>query len=261
MAWLPRSGHVSQLEHATGYAGSGLSDCGPSCLTRYAREAGILDLAGGIPDQLSQVAEDVRGYPDGPSNGYVSIDQLQTWLGGHGIASHYTEDWGAARAAAWTILLVDAFQLAPAQYPQDWSWLGANTGVGDHLILGLPQYRGSATYCNDPLAYDLGEVDNDYDIGALGTAFRAALLLPSTHHGEDPVPPVPVPPTPAPRPVRRMVNRACGLKLVANHTSVALAQIPPHGQILDLGVRSHEWAHIQWRDKIGWVPAKYIVNL
>ena len=261
MAWEPRSAHVSQLEHATGYAGIGLNDCGPSCLTRYAREAGILDLAGGIPDQLSQVAEDVRGYPDGPSNGYVSIDQLQTWLGNHGIASHYTEDWGAARAAAWTILLVDAFQLAPAQYPQDWSWLGANTGVGDHLILGMPEYRGSATYCNDPLAYDLGEVDNDYDIGALGTAFRAALLLPSTHHGEDPVPPVPVPPTPAPRPVRRMVNRACGLKLVAAHGGHDLYAIPAHGQLLDLGVRANGFAHVQFRDRVGWVPAKYIVNL
>ena len=260
MAWEPRSKHVSQLEHAGGaYTGIGLNDCGPACLTRYGREAGILDAGGPIPDQLSRVAEDVRGYPDGPSNGYVSIDQLQTWLGNHSVASHYTEDWGAARHAAWAILLVDAFQLSPPQYPQDWSWLGANTGVGDHLILGLPQYRGSGTYCNDPLAYDNGEADNSYDPDALAVAFRAALLLPPTHHGEDPAPPVPVPPAPAPTPTRRMASQRCGLKLVAKHGGHDLATIPAHGQLLDLGVRSGGFGHVQYRSIVGWIMADNII--
>ena len=259
--WSPQSDHVSQLEHANAsWDGLGNNDCGPGCLTRYGREAGILPLGVAIHDQLSHVAEEIRGYPDGPNNGYVSVDQMQTWLGNHNTHSHYTEDWATARAAAWSICLVDAFQLSPPQYPQDWSWLGANTGLGDHFVLWLPQWRGTIDWYNDPLAYDLGEVDNQYDLGAMEAAFRAALVLPSTHHGEDPAP-IPAPPKPAPIPIRRMVSQPAGLKAIASHGGPNIYNIPKHGQLLDLGVRFNGFSQVQYLIKVGWVPTNIVVNL
>jgi len=255
--WTPLSGHVSQLEHGTGWSGQGLNDCGPASALRYAREAGKLPL-GDIAGQLSDAAQQMRGQPDTPDNGYVTFSMVQDWLDNLGIASTYTNDFAAVEASAWAILLVDAYQLAPAQYPQDWSWLGQNSGLGDHLIAALPYWQGAGDWYNDPLAYDLGEVDNRYDTTAVAAAFRGGLVLPSTHRGEDPDPPAP-PPAPAPKPVRRMARIACGLKRNARHGGPNLDNIPAHGQLLDLGGRSAVWAHVQYRASVGWIPADAIV--
>ena len=261
MSWQPQSSHVSQLHHAGGADElQGNNDCGIAVLVRYGREKGILPLDEAIADQLSRVAEDVRGYPDSPSNGYVSFEQMQAWLFNHGVVSHYVPSYnGQVVTAAWSALLVDAFQLSPAQYPQTWSWLGENTGVGDHLILWLPQWNGSINWFNDSLAYDAGgEVDNEYDLGSIGRAFRGGLILPATGHGEE-APPIPAPPRPAPKPVRMMAKQACGLKATTSHLTAAIAQIPTHGQLLDLGTRAGRWAHVQWRDRTGWIMADNIM--
>jgi len=258
--WLPRSAHCSQLEHATGYQGNGLLDCGPCSCVRYLREAGKLPIDGDIPAQLSDAAYAIRGHPDDWTNGTVSVAALQTYLGSYGIASHYTEDYAVALQSPWSILLVDAFNLAPAQYPQDASWLGWDSGQGDHFIAWLPVWQGSTYWVDDPLAFNNGEQDCIYDAGALASAFRAALILPSTHHGEDPVP-VPHPPAPAPVPVRRMASRQVGLKLRSAHGGKDIYTIPAHGQLIDLGVRNQGWAWVLFRDRRGWIPADAIVDL
>jgi hypothetical protein len=261
----PRSQHVSQLAHAGGAGlGSGWDDCGPASVLRYLREAGKVDPAGDIPAQLSDIAYRVRGTADSAANGPVDVNALSSALRNYGVATHYSETYADAEKAPWSVVLVDAFQLAPAQYPQDAGWLGTDSGSGDHYILWLPQWQGSAYWFNDPLAYNNGQQDCQYAAASIQTAFRCALVLPTTGHGEDAAP-LPAPPTPAPTPLRRMVSAACTLKPAPSHQGAGVmrngqeVQIPAHGQLIDTWVRTNGWARVQYTDLHGWVPANLIV--
>jgi hypothetical protein len=259
MAWtraLPRSEHCSQLTHVGGITGTGLDDCGISAAQRRLREGGELDPAGDIVTQLGQLAYEVRDHADNYSNGTLSVAQVAQLLANHGVGSHYTESFGEAHGAAWSLLLVDGTRLAPAQYPA--GWFGNLGGQANHFILWLPAYLGSDTWVNDPLAYWNGQEDCQYSLESLEAAFYAALILPSTGHGEDQAD-VPQPPRQAPKPVRRMVSHPCGLLPKPLHGTPAIATLPAHGQLLDSGVRRGDLAYVQYRAQWGWVQANLIV--
>jgi len=84
--------------------------------------------------------------------------------------------WGAV-VRPWTIFLVRAWQLAPAQYPV--SFLGSNLDLPDHYILKLPG-RADGPLFNDPLAWTNGQADCTYTIDSfrLAAAGTSCLALP-----------------------------------------------------------------------------------
>jgi len=261
----PRSLHVSQLAHAGGMGMNiGWEDCGPASILRYLREAGKVDPTGNIPTQLSDMAFRVRGTPDSAANLPVDNNALSAALSSYGIASHYTVNYAEAADKAWSVIFVNAFQLTPPQYAQNWPWLGADTGTGDHYILWLPQWQGNTNWFNDPLAFSNGQEDCQYDAACIQAAFRWALILPDTGHGEDAAP-LPTPPQSPPTPERRMVSEPCTLKPNPSHEGAGVTrsglevQIPAHAQLIDTGVRNSGWAYVQYTDLHGWAPANLIV--
>ena len=184
MAWireLPRSAHCSQMNHINGVSGTGLDDCGISCVQRYLREAGKLNPEDDIAHQLAQLAQLVRGHADDSANGPLSLGQVEGLLTSYDVASVLTYIYTEAGRAPWAILLVDGRKLWPAQYPADWF---GPAGGPNHFILWLPFFEGSGVWINDPLAYANGQQDCQYTAGSIENAFYAALILPDTGHGE-----------------------------------------------------------------------------
>lgn len=237
--WQPQSAHVSQLHHD----GSGWNDCWEASLTRYLRECGTLDPAGDPLAQIAEVAQVVRGYADAPGNAPTYIDQCAASLAHYGLPASWTDDYTTTQHAYWAICLVDAFQLSPAQY--DSSWLGSyDSGEGDHFILWLPQQGDQIDWFNDPLAYAYGEVDNQYDLRAVGAAFRGAYLLPSTEHGEAVFT---VTRLPGPAHVAHhdaTVRQACALKSQANHECKRLTWMPAGSPVTVIRDLAHGWSQV-----------------
>jgi hypothetical protein len=247
MSWNPRHAHVSQIHPQTG---SGADDCGPASVTRYLYEAGKLaaDLDPWIA--LAEVAAMIRGVPDSPvNNAPTDSNALIAGLAHYGIAASWTDSYQSCLAAAWSIVLVRGPDLVPAPCPQSW-WGVAPYGSGDHWMLWLPAWQGSANWFDNPLEYTRGQVDAQYDLHAVQGAFYGGILLPSTGNGETPA-----------APWRAL--RQFGLLPRPVHGSAALAVVPNGGTgLVEEGARTDGdgtvWQRVQWRDRHGWAPKEYL---
>jgi len=243
MAWIPQFHHVTQI-HPVG--GSGQADCFQASLARYLYEAGAVPSTRDPWDLINEICIVSRGVPDGPHNPDTTLSEADNTLVHYGLPDNWTASYQDALNAPWSICLVNGALLQPAQYPA--SWFGS-ANWPDHFILWLPALNGAANWFNDPLAYDNGQQDCQYDPSSVATAFGGAYLLPTTGHGET-------------APTTAQVLQACALKVQPSHASIAIAAIPAAGQVLDFGTRvpvgPETWARIQWGDKTGFVLANNV---
>lgn len=104
---------------------------------------------------------------------YAQACQIPGWR----LAPAEQTLWGGGVVRPWTIFLVRAWQLAPAQYPE--SFLGSNLDLPDHYILKLPG-RTDGPLFNDPLAWNNGQADCVYTVASVREAIAgtSCLMLP-----------------------------------------------------------------------------------
>lgn len=237
MGWSPRHGHVSQLRPDAAGVLSGWNDCWEASLARYLceRDPGIVaDDDWALIDAVGRTA---RGAPDAPDNADTTLDEAARSLGAYGIAPRWTASFAEALAAPWAICLVDGTGLAPAQYPAD--WFGA-AGGGNHFVLWLPAWQGSADWYDDPLAYFNGQQDCRYDRGSVAASFYGAYLLPDTGCGEA-------------APDHGAIIARCALKVRPDHRCLALANLAAGSAVTLLAGASGAWRQVGAAGKIGWV--------
>lgn len=230
MGWSPRYKHVSQI-HSDG---SGWNDCFEASLLRYLYENGHYAPTYNQLIALNEVAIAARGIPDGPGNPDTDFSEADQAFEHYGIPYVWTASFAQAQAAPWSLVYVNAIKLSPNQYPP--SWLGGQNTL-DHFVLWLPNWKGSANWFNDPLAYANGEKDCQYTPASVADAFGGAYILPTTNHGETPV-------------VLSRVKQKCSLKSAPSHASIGVATIPANGQFLDLHqtvvLSSETWRKVEW---------------
>lgn len=246
MSWAPRHGHVSQLHAGPGGVLSGWNDCWEACLARYLCErdhtlALLGDLA--LIDRVSRAA---RGAADAPDNADTSLGDAAASLRAFGLPVHWTASYQDALAAPWAICLVDGTLLAPPQYPA--AWFGTPAPGGNHFILWLPFWQGSANWFDDPLAYGNGQHDCLYASGSVAAAFYGAYLLPDTGNGEGSG----ANPTTG---AHLLVAARCALKLQPNHTCIAVATLAAGMAVTALSGIQDGWQRVRTADGIGgWLP-------
>lgn len=240
--WVPKSGHVSQLQLNPNTGGlDGREDCGPACLVRYLREGGKLPTDTTVSVELNMMRELINGIPDLPGQSGTSTTDLEMALAHYGVNGTWTTSFAVCQAAAFSIMLVDD-PPTPNQYPDYW------LGSADHWILWLPKWKGAINWFNDPLAYNNGQSDCQYDLGSVQANFLGGIVLPDV-------------PGVVSALQRGHVKEACTLKVQANKTCGGLARIPgpPHGEFLYLGQEKTDqisglvYTRIQFTDKIGWI--------
>jgi hypothetical protein len=245
LVWTPQHNHVSQLHPGPGGTLSGWNDCWEACLARYLRERNPAVCAGddwALIDAISRVA---RGLPDTPSNPDTTLADAARSLVAYEVAATWTAGYQDALQAPWSICLVDGRLLKPAQYPAD--WFGRSGCGGNHFILWLPFWQGSANWFDDPLCYANGQRDCQYDLESVAAAFQGAYLLPGTGHGE------------VAAPVPMQVTVRCGLKVQPNHACVALAQLAPGTRVTAFNGDSAGWQRVRTAAGVGgWVPRQYL---
>lgn len=252
MSWVPRYGkHISQIHPQTG---SGADDCGPASVTRYLFEAGKLAATRDPWDALAEVAEVIRGVPDSPiDNALTDSNALIRGLTHYGISgAQWTDSYQACLDAPWSIPLVRGPDLLPTPCPVSW-WGSPPAGSGDHWMVWLPSWKGSAAWFDNPLQFFPAQVDTQYDLGALRGAFYGGILLPTTNSGET-------------TPVKWMALRQFGLLPRPVHGSSALAVVPKGGTglIEDATYKDGNgitWQRGQFRSAHGWFPATYIQDM
>ena len=240
MGWTPRHGHVSQLHPGPNGTFSGWNDCWEACLARYLRERDPAVVAGDDWALIDAVCRAARGYDDSPNNADTTLGEAARSLHAYGIAPRWTTDYQETLQAPWVICLVDGTALAPAQYPAD--WFGVRSPGGNHFILWLPFWQGSACWFNDPLAYANGQQDCCYDLDSVAAAFYGAYLLPSTGNGEA-----------APAPL--VITARCALKIQPNHTCIGLALLGAGTVVTALDGWNGGWQRVRTAGGLsGWVP-------
>ena len=241
MVWTPRHGHVSQLRPGPGGTLSGWNDCWEACLARYLRERDSTVCAGddwALIDDISRVA---RGRPDRPDNAETTLADAARSLAVYGVDATWTAGYQDALQSPWSICLVDGRLLRPAQYPPD--WFGCSGPGGNHFVLWLPFWQGSADWFDDPLCYANGQRDCQYGLESVAAAFQGAYLLPGTGSGE----------VVAPTPMR--VAASCALKVQPNHTCVALIQLATGTRVEAFQGGTAGWRRVRTMTGIGgWVP-------
>lgn len=186
-----------------------------------------------------------RGYGDSPNNPYTTFDQAEASLRHYGIPVDYTSDYHHATTKSWSIVYCDGRMLNPDQYPDGWFNTGDPYPSGNHFVLWLPYWKESGIWLNNPLVPQQEDTEQTID------GFFGAYLLPETANGET-------------GPVRRKVNQECGLKPQAAHGGQDMYTIPKNGELLDLGITVQSddtWQNVQFRDKYGYVPKAYVVDL
>lgn len=245
MAFNPKSVHISQLQFNPNTGGlDGRDDCGPAALVRYLREMGILPISGSIEDQIHMIRTLITGLPDQPGQPGTSDTDLERVLAHFGLQANWTTSFVELLAAQISILLISHGPI-PAQYPQ--SWLGGQ----NHWILWLPNWKGSADWYNDPLAYANGQMDCEYTQASVQEALIGGIVL-------QPIPGLMV------TEVLGQVTQRCGLKVQANAScsSLCIIPAPPLGKFKFMGKESTDpvskvvYTYIQFKDKFGWVPIK-----
>ncbi|MDB5077294.1 MAG: hypothetical protein JWO42_3473 [Chloroflexi bacterium] len=240
MGWTPRYRHVSQLHPGPGGTLSGWNDCWEACLARYLRERDPAVCKGDDWALIAAISQVARGRPDAPDNPDTTLVDASRSLAAYGVAATWTAGYQDALQAPWAICLVDGPVLSPAQYPAD--WFGRSAPGGNHFILWLPFWEGSADWFDDPLCFANGQHDCQYDLGSVAAAFQGAYLLPSTGNGE--ISPAPL-----------QVAARCGLKVQPNHTCVALTQLAAGARVVALSGATGAWQQVRTVAGItGWVP-------
>lgn len=250
MTWVPKHGHVSQLQvdPASG-ALTGRNDCWEASLTRYLFEAGKVQANAKDALVINAVSLAARGTPDSPGNFDTNLPQASASLAHWNLPENWTNDYQAALNSPWAILLVDGTVLEAAQYPFSWF---PGSGQGNHFILWLPKWQGAVNFFNDPLAFNNGQKDCQYDLSSVARAFYGAYLLPSTGNGET-----------APQTWVNTRGAPFGLLAQPRHGSTALAIVPAGGSgLVEPGYMNDgagtNWRAGQWRDKHGWFPNQYV---
>jgi len=245
MSWKPRYGHVSQLHPGPGGTLSGWNDCWEASLARYLRERNPAVIAGDDWDLIDAVGRAARGIPDLPGNGDTTLGEAALSLTAFGISPRWTTSYQEALLSPWAICLVDGRVLTPAQYPP--TWFGGGAPGGNHFILWLPRWQGTADWFNDPLAYANGQDDCRYDPNSVLAAFSGAYLLPSTGHGET------MPPA------FRVTDR-CALKVLPNHLCLGLAVLPSGVSVTALDGAQDGWQRVKTEEGLsGWVPRNRLI--
>lgn len=244
MNWSPRWKHITQLHPP---ALSGWADCWEASLARYLRERDPAVIVLDDWNLINQISLVARGVSDNPGNADTTLGEAEVSLAHYGVAGLWTTDFHAVLNAPWSICLVDGTQLAPAQYPASWF---PESGQANHFILWMPNYLGSATWFNDPLAYDNNQQDCSYDLKSVAAAFYGAYLLPTTGHGETP-------------PATWKALRGFGLLAQPRHGSLCLATVPSGGTgLVEAGTSDDGagtvWQRGQFRFYHGWFPKEYV---
>lgn len=244
MAWNPQYTHISQLHPGADGSLSGWNDCWEACLARYLRERDPRVIAGDDWALIDAVSRAARAAPDGPGNAETTLGEAARSLGAYGVAARWTESYQEALAAPWAICLVDGRALAPAQYPA--SWFGDEGPGGNHFVLWLPFWQGSADWFDDPLAYFNGQGDCRYSLESVRAAFAGAYLLPDTGHGEA-------------APETLIVAQRCALKALPNHACIALVMLAAGARVRALAGVSGEWRQVRTGQGMsGWVPREKV---
>jgi hypothetical protein len=239
MSWIPRWHHVTQLHPGADGGLSGWNDCWEACLARYLRERNPQVTEGDDWELISAVSWAARAAPDAPGNPYTSLDQAARSLHSYGVEGVWTESFAQTSATPWAICLVDGTSLTPAQYPA--AWFGDAGPGGDHFILWLPFWQGSACWFNDPLSYTNGQQDCRYDRDSVAAAFTGAYLLPNTGNGET-------------GPIHMTVLSRCALKTRPNHTCIALTGLDAGALVTLLPEREGGWQRVRTAAGMsGWV--------
>ena len=246
MGYPYKSGYVGQI-HADGW---GWDDCAEASAVRLLREAGKLDSAGAHLAQINQVRHDMTGNWDSPYNGFTYSDQIVRGLGVYGIQSHWSDAYGDAHAAPWSLVVVAAEpMLADGSYAYNPGALGGGT----HVCLWMPD-----GLVDDPLAELGGFGDVRWDLGSLQSVFLGAVIVDTEVGAAWP----PLPPPPPAKPLlarRRTAAVRLGLKPAPEHGGPNRVTIPAGGELLDTGKRHLEWEEVYYGSHaVGywvWVPA------
>lgn len=169
MGWEPEHAHVSQM-----HDGAGWNDCWEGALARYLYEAGIAS----DPDPfavLTAISVAAGRGQDSPTSPPTTLDEAAQSLRHYNLPVTWTTAYQDAMAAGWSIVYLDGRQLRPAQYPTTFF---EDTPGPNHFILWLPFWNGADNWFNDPLAWDNGQQDCQYDLASVQAAFAGAYILP-----------------------------------------------------------------------------------